>query len=214
MIKSWLEWTTVTCCVFFIRFLFDGFRLKSDECEKMAKLKQIVRRHGCTSAARNDWMLWQDLDVLLNFSPDSLSLFLILHDVSLSHSVYGSHTLSLFHVLLLLSSSNSCIVLILWGHTISSLCTFCVRSALEELVTICSGFSSSFLLYTAPCREIFSCFLPISLSACRLELLSRLDVSRWSFSLSPVSVFLLLWWGERFYFHRSFTLPWKCYTSC
>lgn len=226
MIKSWLEWTTVTCCAFSFAFsLMDtGRRVMS--VRKLLDSKQNVRRHSCISAARNDWIFWQDLDLLLNFSPDafSLSLFLILHDVSLSHSVYGCFFSLSVPLASLLSSSNSSVVPHpLRGHTISSLGssrgnTFCVRSALEVSHNLLCSLSSSFLLYTAPCREIFSCFFyfipPISLSACGLELLSRLDVSRWSFSLS--SVFLLLWWGEQllFYFHRPFTLPWKCYTSC
>ncbi len=163
-------------------------------------------------------MFWQDLDVLLNFSPDSLSLFLTLHDVSLSLCLWFARALSLFPVLLLLSSSNSCIVPHpLWGHTISSLGssrgnTFCVRSALEELITISSGFSSSFLLYPAPCREIFSClssvFIPSLSQHAGLNCCPGWTLVGGS-SLSPVSVLLLLWWGELFYFHRSMKILYK-----
>ncbi len=93
---------------------------------------------------------------------------------SLSLCLWFARALSLFPVLLLLSSSNSCIVPHpLWGHTISSLGssrgnTFCVRSALEELITISSGFSSFIQppaeRYSAVCL-LFSSHLSLSMQA-------------------------------------------------
>lgn len=204
MIKSWLEWTTVTCCAFSFAFsLMDtGRRVMS--VRKLLDLKQNVWRHSHISAARNDWIFWQDLDLLLNFSPDtfSLSLCFSFFMMFLSHTLFMAVFSLSVPLHSLLSSSNSCVVPHpLRGHTISSLGssrgnTFCVRSALEVSHNLLCSLSSSFLLYTAPCREIFSCFFffipPISLSACGLELLSRLDVSRWSFSLSSQCVFAVM----------------------
>lgn len=190
---------------FFVCFLFDGYRQKSDECEKIARLetkRPKAQPYFCSQEWLNTLARSRLAPELQSRRFLTLSLFLILHDVSLSLSVYG-YFLSLSVPLhSLLSSSNSCVVPHpLSGHTISSLGssrgnTFCVRSALEVSHNLLCSLSSSFLLYTAPCREIFSCFFffipPISLSACGLELFSRLDVSRWSFSLSSQCVFAVM----------------------
>jgi len=180
MIKSWLEWTTVTCCAFSSAFsLMDsGRRMMS-----VRKLLDSNQTSADTAILLQPGMT-EYLNVLLNFSPDAFSLsrcfsfFIML--LSLSYSVYGcfvSLSLSLCHFLslspfilkLLYCTSSS------WGHTISSLCssrgnTFFIRSAVEVSPNLLWSLSSSFLLYTAPCREIFSCFSSLFLLSLSLSL--------------------------------------------
>ncbi len=104
----------------------------------------------------------------------TLSLCFSLFMMFLSLTLFMvARALSLFPVLLLLSSSNLCIVPHpLWGHTMSSLGssrgnTFCVRSAVEKLVSI-SGFSSFIQppaeRYSAVCL-LFSSHLSLSRQA-------------------------------------------------
>lgn len=136
-----------------------------------------------------------------------------------------------FLSLSLLSSSNSCIVPHpLWGHTISSLGssrgnTFCVRRALEGGHNLLWSLSSSFLLYTAPCREIFSCvsslFFPsfsqhVGLNCCQGWILDgghSLRPLSLSVSLSCQCVFALMM-RRAVLLSQVFYTAMKCYTSC